>query len=239
MRFASMTAGTGTNERRVYVHLEGNEIWLEFAGRGEGDLLVTGIRTHESYQTVINTIVEHVEAIIRKFKEEPEDCETYVHVEDALEFCNQPAIEDEQYREFIHALAHKRAEVNSELQAVRHAMERVDDCDAYVEYGHEVQHLESYLYNLERTQKFFMDNTDTWAYFRNVDYLKMYVDVMKKNYEAMTAYTYAVCPLESGELVGVTQEEWDEHERYRDKLGNKLSAWVTFTWFCEHGEEML
>lgn len=83
MLFAHQTAGK--NSRRVHTGLEWDKLFLVFDGRV--DLVVTEIATSENWQYIIDRLVDHVDELVKHFKEDPEDYEVYVKVEDALRYC--------------------------------------------------------------------------------------------------------------------------------------------------------
>lgn len=140
-------------------------------------------------------------------------------------------ITNEYYRDFIGALAHKRASVNCEMKAWEHRMARGQvDYSEYWEYhelGHEFE-------VLTRIQEYFLEYS-RWIYFADLETLKLYIKVLEVNYKTMTEYSNLMLPEDGGELVGVTQEEWDAFESERYKMSKKIQAWKYFAYFCEHG----
>lgn len=137
----------------------------------------------------------------------------------------------EHYRDFIGALAHERAYWNTEIKAMEHALENeeYDWVDGY-EYIAAIHEFKSYT----RIQAYFME-TERWSEFANLELLKMYVMVVDYQYKAIDAYSKAVLPIDGGELVGITQEEWENLKQRRFELRNKMVAWSTFADFCEFG----
>jgi hypothetical protein len=141
-------------------------------------------------------------------------------------------ITKEHYRDFIGTLAHKKAEVNTEMKAFEHYFER-GDYDSSDECEYRMLQTEWSFY--DRTQKYFMDNHEAWTEFETLDSLKAFVCQMKTTLEAMEQFTITMLPEDGGELIGTTYEEWDKYEDLRYKLRNKCSAWLTFADFCEYG----
>ena len=140
-------------------------------------------------------------------------------------------ITKEHYRDFIGALSHERAYWNTEIKAMEHALENeeYDWVDGY-EYRAAIHEFKSYT----RIQAYFME-TKRWSEFANLELLKMYVMVVDYQYKAIDAYSKAVLPIDGGELIGITQEEWEDLEQRRFELRNKMVAWNTFAKFCEFG----
>lgn len=136
-------------------------------------------------------------------------------------------IHKEHYRDFVGTLSSKRLTLDNEMSSIRWS----DGDDAtYYEYNNlykEFDHLTS-------IQKFFMDSSK-WSYFDSLETLKLYVQVIENAYKNIDAYSKTVLPVDGGNLVGITNKEWDELESYRYKLQKKLAAWSLFTYFCENG----
>ena len=150
----------------------------------------------------------------------------------------------EHYRDFIGSLAHVRADLNTDIKALEHAFERLrrgyseDDPDYMVDnYGDWMEYdgLCKEFAHYSDIQRYFMESTDRWAEFADLEALKLYINVIECNYDAMTQYSNTVLSVDGGELVGITYEEWNDLERMRYGLGKKLIAWETFADFCEHG----
>lgn len=134
------------------------------------------------------------------------------------------------YRDFIGTLAHKRAELNTEIKALEHAFEREDhdECDCY-----EYASLKNDFHYYTKIQTFFME-TERWTEFANLETLSLYAKVIEQNYNAINEYSKAILPVDGGETIGVTQEEWNEIETARYALREKMIAWLEFAAFCEH-----
>lgn len=141
-------------------------------------------------------------------------------------------ITKEHYRDFIGSLAHKRAEVNTEMKALEHAGQR-GEWDFSDEW--EYNALKQEFIWLTQIQEYFFD-TDRWGEFASLENLKQYVEVIKCNYKGMGIYSRVVLPEDGGKTVGVTQKEWEWIESTRWHLKNKVLAWSTFAEFCEFGK---
>lgn len=136
----------------------------------------------------------------------------------------------EYYRDFIGVLAHKRAELNTEIKALEHAFKRedYDECDRY-----EYASLKNDFHYYTKIQTFFME-TERWTEFANLETLSLYTQVIEQNYNAITEYSKAILPVDGGETIGVTQKEWNEIETARYTLRETMVAWLAFIEFCEH-----
>ena len=143
-------------------------------------------------------------------------------------------ITKEHYRDFIGALAHKKAEIMTEIKAFEHMEDRGEEFDISDEYEYSGLLKEWSFY--DKIQRYFMDNHEVWSEFKGLEWLKSYVYFMRSAFDSMEHLSFMMLPEECGELVGTTDEEWDAFEGVRYKLKNKYSAWSTFADFCEHGE---
>lgn len=139
----------------------------------------------------------------------------------------------EHYRDFIGTLAHKRAELNTEIKAWEHSLERgeVWDWEAC-----ELDCLRKNYNYYEKIQKYFLDNTDCWAEFESLEVLKEYTDQVVKAYKGLDEYSKVCLPVDGQPLVGISDEEWDRLEDMRWNLGETSIAWSSFAEFCEYGE---
>lgn len=138
----------------------------------------------------------------------------------------------EHYRDFIGTLEVKLEELSHEIKAWGDKFETMEE----IEYG------DDYEYNsvckesrvLKRIKKYF-DNANRWANFENLETLKAYTDTINRTHDALTAYSNAVMPVDGGDLVGITQNEWDSLEKLRYKMSQRHQAWKCFLYFCENG----
>jgi hypothetical protein len=134
------------------------------------------------------------------------------------------SIVKEHYRDFVGTLSVRRAEIKEELESIPYDEENWFEYNTLdKEFGH-----------LTAVQEFFMDSS-RWGCFKSLELLKLYVQNIRNTYASVNAYSKTVFSVESGELVGVTQEEWDELEEFRYELLKKLEAWALFADFCENG----
>ena len=127
------------------------------------------------------------------------------------------------YRDFIGTVNEERISLNKQIEAL--------DQEDYFEYNTLSNQFES----LTCAQEYFM-NSERWSEFKSLDILKLYVEAIEYNYKSMCAYSKSVLPVDGGELVGITDEEWNELESMRYELGRKWIAWTYFVDFCEYGE---
>ena len=135
------------------------------------------------------------------------------------------AINKEHYRDFIGTINEERAEISAQI-------ERLDLSDPSDQFEYDTY--DRQLCYLTSIQDYFM-NSDRWTNFDSLELLKLYVEVLDRNYNAMCEYTNAMLPVDGGDLVGVTYEEWDKFEAERYRISNSLKAWRLFAEFCEHG----
>lgn len=148
----------------------------------------------------------------------------------------------EHYRDFIGTLASKIAELHAEIKTweediygVEDYIEDSEDYEYSAEDYEEYNMLQREFNHLTSIQKFFME-TDRWAEFESLDILKLYVEVIEHNYKSMDEYSNTVLPVDGGNTIGITNEEWDFIETTRCELRKKIVAWTAFLNFCKHGQ---
>lgn len=134
------------------------------------------------------------------------------------------AIVKEHYRDFVGALSVKCEEIKKEIKSL------YEEENAFFERDI----LEVQLNKLTETHKYF-SNESRWS-FESMWDLKEYIDAMEIAFKALNEYSKFTLPVDGGELVGITQDEWNENENYRHELGKKIFAWNLFRDFCKYGD---
>lgn len=138
----------------------------------------------------------------------------------------------EHYRDFLGTLEVKIEDLSKEITAWEEKFETMEE----IEYGDDLEYnsvcKESRV--LKRVKKYF-DNANRWSDFESLKSLKAYVSTIDRTCNSMTEYSKAILPVDGGDLVGVTQSEWDALEKLRYKVSQKYQVWKYFLYFCENG----
>ena len=131
----------------------------------------------------------------------------------------------EHYHNFLVALNNAIDETENEIDALE-----TGDWDDY-----EHRDLFNHLSMLTRINNFFINNAERQVSFACLEDLRSYERVISELYNALDNQSKMVLPVDGGNPIGMSHEEWERLESTRYETRFAAYAWSAFADFVEYG----